>query len=119
MTIIAINLHKLRSGGTAYMYYISSLTECHPANGKVLSELNDLATMKRTTTSGIRHLEIKLGMQCRERNISNRRVHQTLVRIESTLHRVGGLLTDWAQGHYWDLSNEWFLGKPIPNASAS
>ncbi|KIW60343.1 hypothetical protein PV05_00570 [Exophiala xenobiotica] len=100
MTIIAINLHKLRSGGTAYMYYISSLTECHPANGKVLSELNDLATIKQTTTSGIRHLEIKLGMQCRERNISNRRVHQTL-------------------GHYWDLSNEWFLGKPIPNASAS
>ncbi len=88
------------------MYYISSLTECHPANGKVLSELNDLATIKQTTTSGIRHLEIKLGMQCRER-------------IESTLHRVGSLLTDWAQGHYWDLSNEWFLGKPIPNASAS
>ena len=80
MAIIAINLHKLRSGGSAHMYYISNLTECHPANTKVLSELNDLATMKRTTTSGIRHLEIKLGMQCRERNTSNRRVHHTFVR---------------------------------------
>ncbi|KAK7905689.1 hypothetical protein LTR67_000413 [Exophiala xenobiotica] len=98
MTIIAINLYQLRSGGSSHMYYISSLTGSHPANTRALGELNDLAIMKQTTTSGIRHLEIKLGMQYRLRN--RRWVTQV-------------------SGHYWDLINEWFWGEPIPNASAS
>jgi hypothetical protein len=119
MTIIAINLYQLRSGGSSHMYYISSLTGSHPANTRALGELNDLAIMKQTTTSGIRHLEIKLGMHYRLRNTSRRWVAQESVSIMSTFHRVGRLLTGWAQGHYWDLTNEWFWGEPIPNASAS